>query len=181
MTVVQDWSDGPYLPEVAGAWPPLAHCLNQNPPGWALEFGVGAGNSTRMIAARMPVVGFDCFTGLPEDWETYPAGTFACAPPTIPNTRLVIGLFADTLPGFDFRTVDPVGLVHIDCDLYSSTATVLQWVMPHLRAGCYLVFDEWFGHPEHEPRAFREYTESHPEVSWRVVGRSDQPWAIQLT
>ncbi|SIN50927.1 Bacteriophage protein [Mycobacteroides abscessus subsp. bolletii] len=46
----------------------------------------------------MPVIGFDSFTGLPEDWrEGFPEGSFAHKPPAINNTRLVIGRYADTL------------------------------------------------------------------------------------
>lgn len=36
----------------------LRHVLALHPPGIALEFGVAAGRTLRMIAERMPVVGW---------------------------------------------------------------------------------------------------------------------------
>jgi SAM-dependent methyltransferase len=153
------------------------------PPQFALEFGVGDGATLRLIAAHMPTVGFDSFTGLPEDWRPgYPKGTFATSPPTVRNTRLVIGAFADTLPGFDFATVQPIGLVHFDADLYSSTKTALRHVGPHLRPGAVLVFDEWHGYPgcaAHEQRALREHAR-RTRIHWTVIGHDDQAWAIRL-
>lgn len=178
MTTREFGPGGVLIPTRAWTWVVLEHVLGLNPRGVALEFGVGSGSSTALIAARMPVFGFDSFRGLPQDWEDYPAGMFACDPPHIENATLVPGWFADTLPHFDFAALD-IGLVHIDCDLYSSTVTVLEHVGPHLRPGCYLIFDEWIGHDD-EPRAWREYTDTHPGLEWRVVACSDQPWAIQL-
>ena len=37
--------------------------------GWAAEFGVYSGYSLDLIAAYKPVIGFDSFEGLPEDWR----------------------------------------------------------------------------------------------------------------
>jgi hypothetical protein len=163
----------------------LQHVINLQPEGTAVEFGVGVGNSTRIIAKHMPVVGFDSFQGLPEQWCEFPAGSFQGGPPAIANTRLVLGLFADTLPGFDFAGLGPIGLAHFDADLYSSTKTALDHVGKHLAAGCYVVFDEWHReqHPEaedHEPRAWREFLETRPELGWTVIGHGAEAWAIQL-
>lgn len=179
----QDYSAGPYFPHNGHAYPLLRHILDQDPQGHALEFGVEKGLSLRMIAAVMPVTGFDSFQGLPEDWRPgYPQGALACGPPVVRNSRLVAGWFADTLPMFDFSGVEPIGLVHIDCDLYSSTATVLKHVVPHLKSGCYLCFDEFHGYAgadQHEQRAWIEYTDN-TDLGWNVVGHSEQAWAIRL-
>lgn len=160
----------------------LAHTLALKPDGVALEFGVGGGDSTRLIAAHMPVTAFDSFQGLPEDWrEGYPAGMFAQdTVPKIDNATIVVGLFEDTLPGFDFADLD-IGLLHLDADLYSSTRTVLEHVGPHLNPGCYVVFDEWHGYigaKDYEQRAWREFA---GHLDWTVVGHSDQAWAIRIT
>lgn len=146
-------------------------------PGTALEFGVGYGTTLAMIAAHPhfdPVVGFDSFTGLPEDWRSgFPAGTFACDPPEIPGTLLVVGPFDRTLPTLVHDPPDwlhRVTLAHIDCDLYSSTVTVLAHLGPYLAPGCIVVFDEYHGYPEaaqHEARAWREYL--------AVSGRDAEP------
>ena len=72
----QDYSLGPRI--AADDRGLLAHILGLRPHGTALEFGVGEGHTLRMIAQQMPVIGFDSFTGLPEDWRPeYPKGAFA--------------------------------------------------------------------------------------------------------
>ncbi len=179
----RDYSLGPSYREPE-PYPLLQHVLSSvRLRGFAVEFGVGVGVSLGLIAARMPVVGFDSFQGLPEDWRPeYPVGALAFPQPKISNARIVSGWFADTLPGFDFGTVDPIALVHIDCDLYSSAATVLKYVGPHLKAGAVIVFDEFFGYPGaelHEERAWREYVEA-TGVDWMVLGHGEEQWAIQL-
>lgn len=160
----------------------LNHVLSLKPTGWALEFGVGNGGSLKVIAATMPVIGFDSFQGLPEDWRPkFPAGKFATKPVLhIPGTTVVVGLFADTLPGYDWP--DNIGMVHVDCDLYSSTATVLEHVGPHLRTGCYVVFDEFHSYPgceEHEMRAWFEFVE-RTGIEYDVVGHGREQWAVRI-
>lgn len=162
----------------------LLHVLDGKPSGCALEFGVADGTSLRVIAEVMPAIGFDCWTGLPADWRPgYPKGTFACDPPEIANTRLVRGLFADTLPGFDFDSVGPIGLVHIDADLYESSATALKYVGPHLKPGCFIVFDEYHGWPGWESggecRAWREYV-ADSGVGFDVIGYGPQQFAVRI-
>jgi Methyltransferase domain len=133
--------------------------------GMALEFGVFSGSTLKVIAnARggRQVYGFDSFKGLPEDWRSgFTAGTFNIDTlPDVPGAELVVGLFADTLPGFLVEHAGPVAFVHVDCDLYSSTVTVLEHLGPRLRQGSVIVFDEYFNYPgwrEHEHRAWREY------------------------
>ena len=81
----------------------------------------------RTVAGDRTVAGFDVFTGLPETWRTgFPAGEFAQEPPDIPGATVVAGLFEDTLPAFLAETDEAIAFVHVDCDLYSSTKTVLD-------------------------------------------------------
>lgn len=180
--VVETQPDYDLGPFIEAHYALLRYVLQLKPRGVALEFGVGQGTSLLQIADYMPVFGFDSFKGLPEDWrDGFSAGAFACNPPYVPCDRcsLVIGLFEDTLPDFDF---DDIGLVHIDCDLYSSTATVLKYVGPHLNSGCYVVFDEWHGYPgceRDEQRAWREFAK-RSGIRWNVVGHSFQQWAIRI-
>lgn len=163
----------------------LRYALTLAQPGTALEFGVGAGHSLRIIAAAMPVIGFDSFTGLPEDWRPgFPKGTFAHPPPIVTNSRLVVGAFADTLPTFDFAAAEPITLVHFDADLYSSTLTALNYVGPHLKPDAIVVFDEFHSYPgwrDHEARAWREHTAAHPELGWEVLGHDVEQLAIRIT
>jgi predicted O-methyltransferase YrrM len=160
--------------------------------GLALEFGVWSGSTLRIIASARGgtggVYGFDSFEGLPESWRTgFPAGMFSAEGlPDVPGAELVVGLFSDTLPAFLAEHDEPAAFVHVDCDLYSSTVTVLEHIGPRLRPGTVIVFDEFFNYPgwqEHEYRAWTEYVErsgvrfsyegythDHEQVVVRVTG-----------
>lgn len=190
----QPYDLGPYVPPTPH-YALLERVLDWcRPPGIALEFGVGRGESTRIIADRMPVIGFDSFEGLPEDWRPgFPKGSFAQEePPTeIENTQLRIGLFEDIDPR-TLHGIRSVGLLHIDCDLYSSTRTALQLAMdeiyrtpPNRWHGLIIVFDEWFGYygcEKFEQQAWRDFVEDGPQehISWSVLGHSHQAWSIRI-
>ena len=78
------------------------------------------------------------------------------------NVTLIKGWFDKTLPVFLDMTPGPVGFVHIDCDLYSSTKTVLTLLKDRLRDGAVIVFDEYFNYPgweQHEYKAFSEFVD----------------------
>jgi hypothetical protein len=143
----------------------LDHALSLAPTGgMALEFGVYTGSTLTVIAADRDgeVYGFDSFQGLPSPWRPgFPAGMFDVdSLPDVPGGELVVGLFADVLPGFLADHPGHVDFLHVDCDLYSSTVTVLEQVGPRLRPGSVVVFDEYLNYPgwlEHEYRAWTEY------------------------
>ena len=131
------------------------------------EFGVGDGASLRQLVANRGnarVVGFDWFYGLPEDWRPgFAKGDFSRMgiAPDVPGAEIVVGLFADTLPSFNDRG-QTLNLLHVDCDLYSSTATALRWARPLLADGSVIVFDELRGYPgweKHEWRALQDEIE----------------------
>jgi Flp pilus assembly protein TadD len=133
--------------------------------GLVLEFGVRRGTSITHIAeaAGQPVHGFDSFEGLPEEWGSQPQGSFTTElelPPVPGNAALHAGWFEDTLPAFLCEQPEPVRFVNIDCDIYSSTRTVLSALAGRLRPGSILVFDEFIGNQtwrEHEYKAFQEF------------------------
>lgn len=158
------------------------------PEGWAVEFGVYTGFSTKIIAEHMPVIGFDSFDGLPEDWrDGFPKGKFGDRKvgrhlsPGLPfNILLVKGWFDETVPTFPFP---PLGLVHIDCDLYSSTVTALNGVAPHISEGTIIVFDEFHGYPgsaDHEARAWDEFVREH-EVRYEHLMVGSEELAVRIT
>lgn len=137
-------------------------------PGLALEFGVATGTTLRIIAdavaADRTVVGFDVFTGLPETWRTgFPTGEFAQQEvPTVPGAEVVVGLFEDELPAFLARNTEQIAFMHVDCDLYSSTKTVLDLTGDRLAPDAVLLFDEFFNFPgwqQHEFLAWTEFVE----------------------
>ncbi len=144
----------------------LDHALAARPSeGLVLEFGVASGQTVNHIAAAVdgPVYGFDVFTGLPEDWRPgYPAGSFARAglPAVRGNVEMIVGLFQDTLPAFVDTHAGPISLLHVDCDLYSATKTILRYLGHRLVAGSVILFDEYLNYPgwrHHEFKAFQEY------------------------
>ncbi len=144
----------------------LSHAARIAPKdGLVLEFGVATGRTINHLAKTLPgrpIYGFDTFDGLPEDWRTgFHKGAFAGAVPDVaPSVTLVQGLFADTLPLFLAKRTEPVALLHVDCDLYSSTATVLTHIRDRLQPGSVVVFDEYFNYPgwrHHEFRAWQEF------------------------
>jgi len=146
----------------------LEYALSVAPvSGMALEFGVYTGTTLKIIATARPggrVYGFDSFEGLPEHWRAgFAVGTFATETvPDVPGAELVVGWFDDVLPRFLENHPGPVDFLHIDADLYSSAATVLNLVGPRLRKGSVVVFDEFFNYPgwqNHEYRAWTEYVE----------------------
>lgn len=143
----------------------LAACTIE---GLTLEFGVYHGRSLRQIAAQVgtPVHGFDSFQGLPEDWTPKdPRGSYSTGgrlPQMPPHVTLHPGWFADTLPAFLAAHAGPVRFAHVDCDLYSSTRTVLTALADRLAPGSVLLFDDFLaiGDAEtDEARALREHAE----------------------
>lgn len=155
------------------------------PEGWAVEFGVYSGYSLNIIAERMPVIGFDSFEGLPEDWRPgFPRGAFNTDgdPTFYPgfNQMLVPGWFENTVPFFPFPDLS---LVHIDCDLYSSTVTALDGVLPYVDSGTIIVFDEFHGYPgsaEHEEKAWNEFVANN-NLRYEHLAVGDEELAVRIT
>lgn len=120
--------------------------------GLYLEFGVWAGRSINYFARRAPVIyGFDSFEGLQEDWSgwSFPKGSFALKgrlPKVRPNVHLIKGWFNDTLPAFLQEHPEDAAFVHVDCDTYESTATVLTLLERRIVPGTVILFDEYFGY-----------------------------------
>lgn len=145
------------------------------------------------IGRERRLVGFDSFQGLPEAsedhavWEEgdcarihswhplFPEGTpvtpqltrdlfEACG---LPAPEIVDGLFDETLPEWVPEKIPEVAVVHVDCDLYESTRTVLRALAPAFQEGTVLLFDDWYhykGNPNRgEARAFHEFLDENPE------------------
>jgi hypothetical protein len=166
------------------------------PIGDYLEFGVFRGDSflcmdrvRRQRGLSFRLVGFDSFQGLPElaaedaklGWE---AGWFHS---DYERTRrrlsrggidwdhasLVKGWYDETLTP-ELRStylLRKASTIMVDCDLYSSTQTVLRFVAPLILDEAIVFFDDWDGgralaeRGEGEARAFQEFLVEHPELS----------------
>lgn len=144
-----------------------------------LEFGVWRGVSIRRLARRFPgarIEGFDSFQGLPDDGRSdWPLAFPVRRLPAVPgNVRLVPGFFSETLPAFTQGLAPDlaVDLVHVDCDIYSSTRSVFQNLGPWLRPGTVILFDELVNYmefPENEFFAFYEFlTENGLDFEWLI-------------
>lgn len=172
--------------------------------GVVLEFGTNNGGWLKYFVDRAPAtlsfVGFDCFEGLPEEWDGLPAGAIrgygapvelwnddpqrraeiiaACErgepfpPPPQANVRIESGLFSDTLPRVlaDGLPAD-LRLVHFDADLYISTRPVLDMLCGRLTHRYLILFDEFYS-VNHEFRAWNEFVALFALRDWRVLAAS---------
>jgi hypothetical protein len=141
--------------------------------GYVLEFGVGSGQSLRVLAKNTTqrVIGFDSFEGMPEPWkfndrETYEQGDMKFDPP-MPKPANVIyvkGWFSDTIPVWKQTYKADVAFLHIDSDLYSSCKTVLTELNDQIVPGTIILFDEMFNFQywkDGEYKAFNEWVEKY--------------------
>jgi O-methyltransferase len=139
-------------------------------------------NDVKELGIRM--YGFDSFEGLPEPKDSdrrtgWIKGAMAYGRDQfqqdmdrngIPRDfyQLVQGYFENSLtPELRASLQDhKPSLVMMDCDMYSSTKTVLDWIRPLLRDGTFFVFDDiwsFMGHPDFgELRAIREFNATGP-------------------
>ena len=146
-----------------------------------LEFGVYEGKTISIIkntvSSDYKIYGFDSFEGLPEDWKSDAgliAGDGRCVKgcfslngniPIIEGLELYKGWFNDTLPEY-LKIAEPISLLHVDCDLYSSTKTVLYGLNDYIKEGSIIVFDEWFYNHnpmdnDHEQKCFYEWVKDY--------------------
>ena len=149
--------------------------------GWILEFGVATGRTLNQFAKWLPnkfVFGFDGFEGLPEDWTSrMRKGFFARSnlPQVRDNCKLVVGWFDQTLPGFKTNNIKngPLALLHVDCDLYSSTVTILNELKDNIVPGTVIVFDEYINYPGwqlDEFKAWQEHCKMYG-IKYEYIGR----------
>ena len=140
--------------------------------GLVLEFGVRFGTSIRQISALVDqhVYGFDSFQGLPESWHNEPKGSYSTKGiiPSVPqNVILHPGWFEETLPGFVKRHPKPVRFMNIDCDIYSSTKTVLEFFAKQIIPGTVIVFDEYIGNEYWREDEFKAFQEAVLKYGWK--------------
>lgn len=141
--------------------------------GFYMEFGVGVGQSINFLAALNPkktIYGFDSFEGLPEDWGIFPKGSFGLhgsLPRVLHNVGLIKGWYDEVLPLLNLGD-KPISLIHIDCDIYSSTKSVFTLLNKNIVPGTIILFDEFYNYPgyeEHEYKAFVEFLNSRQDIT----------------
>ena len=140
--------------------------------GAVLEFGVRHANSTRQLAAlaQQEVHGFDSFEGIPEDWHGEGKGSYSTRGviPKVPsNIHLHAGWFDASLPAFLASNTQQARLINIDCDIYSSTKTVLDLLAPRIVAGTVIIFDEYIGNQHWREDEFKAFQQAVKTYGWR--------------
>jgi O-methyltransferase len=151
------------------------------------------------IWKRMRFFAFDSFEGLPDlrgvDAQTrdFAKGQYAAgideflanvARAGVPSEKVVC------VPGWFDRTctratIEKHGLrkaavIWVDCDLYHSAKSVLQFITPLLQDGTVIVFDDWYcfrGNPwRGEQRAFAEWKEQDLQSFAVSEYQKEGPW-----
>lgn len=164
-----------------------------------VEFGSWGGQSlkaayelTQLICPERQLWAFDSFLGerpasvyeidsrpgLEQYVNTGPSGVDAfrdaCEKEGVPRDAFtaVDGYFDQTLPhiGTDGPPRD-IALAYVDCNLYTSAVTVLEFLEPRLKHGMIVAFDDYWvysaTHVSGERLALHEFLREHPE--WTFV------------
>ena len=148
------------------------------------------GGTIRFIARRIGqriIHGFDSFKGLPEAWSGFNLrrGAFDLGGrlPRVPkNVCLHQGYFEESLPLWLRDNPGQVAFIHLDCDLYSSTKTVLSLTAPQINSGTVVLFDEYFNYAnweQHQFKAFQEFVHEH-DVKYLYLGFARQQVAVRI-
>lgn len=163
--------------------------------GSVLEFGVYKGTSLKRLqkfVGERSLYGFDSFLGLPDDWfgdlglfrERGYFNLDGKKPPQVEELEqsgaiIIPGMFNDTIPKWLEYHDDDIALIHVDCDVYSSTRDVLFGLNNRITAGCIVVFDEilGIGSEENEWKAFCEWVNECDRVT-RAFTTSDRDASV---
>ena len=145
--------------------------------GLYLEFGVAQAVHTNYIASKIApeiIHGFDSFSGFPESFD----GTskkfhdYNGKPPEVRNNVILHeGWFEDTIPKFKNDTKEKIAYLNIDCDLYSSTKTIFDYLGDRIQKGTIIHFDEYLNFPDwkkHEYKAFAEFVKN--DIKFEYIG-----------
>jgi len=172
----------------------FTHVLSEvsSDEGLFMEFGVYKGNSINRLAKIKPNVtfyGFDSFVGLPEHWRPGARRGILSTDGELPavrtNVKLIRGFYADTLPAFVAAHANKtISFMHVDCDLYSSTKTILAETKVLLVPGTIIVFDEYFNAPEWREEEYKAFTEfiAESKIGFEYIGyiRTGSQVAVKL-
>ncbi len=165
------------------------------------QFGVGNGRSLIDIynisqkynnLKGMTFFGFDSFQGLPatnhqSDLHPYwKAGDYSDSIEAVHSNMRKNGLPSSSvifIPGFFEQTMNletfsrhkikKIIYAHIDCDYYTSTKTVLNFIKPFLAKGAVLDFDDFYCYPDKagEEKALSEWLSENDDIEIREFNR----------
>lgn len=158
-----------------------------------LEFGCCGGMTFRLAhkyahfhKLKMHFYGFDSFEGLPapEGIDDHPQWKMGAMSFSIESLKKILksagvkeseytltpGYYSDSLPNlsFDKLNLKSAALIYVDCDLYESTVSVLNFILPLLQTGTVIALDDFYcfnGDPNRgEQLAWREFLQRNPEI-----------------
>ncbi|MFH1503101.1 MAG: TylF/MycF/NovP-related O-methyltransferase [Candidatus Diapherotrites archaeon] len=158
------------------------------------EFGVYNGESF-IIACyfskffklkNMKFYAFDSFEGLPspekEDLGFYwKEGDCNCslekfksnlkkAKVDLNGVVSIKGWYNETLKKGKKYGIKKLAFIHVDCDYYSSTKLVFEYIKPFLQEGTVILFDDWYCYnasaEEGEQKAFGEFLKKNKHISF---------------
>ena len=179
-----------------------------------LEFGVFNGNSIgniylareEMGLKSMRLFGFDAFQGLPagsenEDDGVWKKGFYSCSFEEMKMCLLrrqvnpesitwVNGWYNETLNNETVKKLNlkKIGLVFVDCDTYSSSKIVLDFITPLITEPMVICFDDWKlndldikGMGEY--KAFNEFLDNNPKFEAEEIksyNRKSKSFLVKL-
>lgn len=161
-----------------------------------LEFGVFNGSSLSSMhyvckkdsLSTTRLFGFDAFQGLPEGSENeddgvWKKGFYSCSFEKLQEClekksihsgeiKFIHGWYEDTLNDETIKqyNLDNLGIVFIDCDTYSSSKAVFQFIAPLIKRPLVICCDDWklndldikgLG----EYKSFNEFADENPQLS----------------
>ena len=142
--------------------------------GLVLEFGVSYGTSIKQIAKLISteIHGFDSFQGLPNSWHAEKKGentTKGIVPKLPNNVSIHKGLYKDTIPKFLKNNKGAIRMINIDCDLFSSTNTVLNLLAHQIVPGSIIIFDEYIAIENWREDEFRSFQAAVIKYKWKYT------------
>ena len=181
-----------------------------------LEFGVYEGFSfasafhfaQRQGLEEMKFFAFDSFQGLPkitgldaQGGHNFRQGQYSCSVDRfrkslvakgvdLNEVTIVPGWYQDVLNHQTKRnlTLSSAAVIYIDCDLYASTVSVLNFASDYIQDGTVIIFDDWCsfkGNPNRgEQRAFTEWLSQHKSIQavpYSRFGHHGNSFILSLT
>ena len=161
------------------------YIFSNNTPikGIWLEFGVWSGKTINLLSKYTnKIYGFDSFIGFPsddnrKDWKQIHFNLKGKLPKVNTNVKLVKGWFNETLDNFLKNQKENISVLHIDCDLYSSTKYILTTLKHLLVNGSIIMFDEiinYRGFKDGEFLALYEFCNDNPEYNFKPLYALDK-------
>ncbi len=165
-----------------------------------LKNAINDARERQEIWDRMRFFAFDSFEGLPElegidkDNRDFSKGQYAAGVDEVrrnlvragvPEDRVVFvsGWFDETCTPatIEKHNIRKAAVIWVDCDLYHSAKSVLNFVTPLVQDGTVIVFDDWYsfrGNPRRgEQRAFSEWRETLNGYTFAEY-QKEGPWRV---